>query len=220
MIRRCVIISMFVCAAVARSQSLRSPEVALPDAPAPILSGEAASPAWQNCALMAFQQTNGTTQPSQTPGQQSPEPADDGPDVTMFPHSKTARYWISGQTNTIFQAKPGFHSPYQGPNSFDNAPEYKTSLVETLFLGYQPHRNLRYNTDLLIDFESAGGRGLGRALQKYAAWQRESGGRCSQGVAIPQRTRLARHWRRAGIRVCSRATFHDIVRRRTFCSCN
>ncbi|HEX4036590.1 MAG TPA: carbohydrate porin [Acidobacteriaceae bacterium] len=86
------------------------------------------------------------------------------PQLTMFPHSQTARYWISGQANTIFQAKPGFHSPCQGPNSFDNAPEYKTSLVETLFLGYQPHRNLRYNTDLLLDLESAGGRGLGQAL--------------------------------------------------------
>ena len=82
----------------------------------------------------------------------------------MFPHSNTTRYWVSGQSNTIFQGKPGFHAPYQGPNSLDNAPEYKTSLVETLFLGYQPHRNLRYNTDLLLDLESAGGRGLGEAL--------------------------------------------------------
>ncbi len=82
----------------------------------------------------------------------------------MFPHSATAPWWISGQVNVIFQGKPGFHSPYQGPNSLDNASEYKTSMVETLFLGWQPHRNLRYNTDLLLDLESAGGRGLGQAL--------------------------------------------------------
>jgi high affinity Mn2+ porin len=82
----------------------------------------------------------------------------------MFPHSATARYWITGQANVIFQAKPGFHSPYQDRNSLDNAGEYKTSMVETLFLGLQPHRNLRYNTDLVLDLESAGGRGLGEAL--------------------------------------------------------
>ncbi|HEY1808926.1 MAG TPA: carbohydrate porin [Acidobacteriaceae bacterium] len=82
----------------------------------------------------------------------------------MFPHSPTAPWWISGQANVIFQGKPGFHSPYQGPNSLDNASEYKASLVETLFLGWQPHRSLRYNTDLLLDLESAGGRGIGQAL--------------------------------------------------------
>ena len=86
------------------------------------------------------------------------------PEVTMFPHSDTAPYWISGQLNVIYQANPGFHSPYQGPNSFHNAPEYKTSILDTLFLGFQPHRNLRYNTDFIVDFEEAGGRGLSEAL--------------------------------------------------------
>ena len=82
----------------------------------------------------------------------------------MFPHSSTAPWWISGQANVIFQGKPGFHSAYQGPNSLDNAAEYKTSIVDTLFLGWQPHHNRRYNTDLLLDLESAGGRGIGQAL--------------------------------------------------------
>lgn len=82
----------------------------------------------------------------------------------MLPHSQTAPYWISGQLNVIYQGKPGFHSLYQGPNSFDNAPEYKTSILDTLYLGYQPHRNLRYNTDFIVDWEEAGGRGLSEAL--------------------------------------------------------
>lgn len=105
------------------------------------------------------------------PAAQTASPHDSGPQkpaseaaLTMFRHSQTAPYWISGQFNVIFQGKPGFHSPYQGPNSLDSAPEYKTSMVETLFLGYQPHRHLRYNTDLLLHLESAGGRGLGEAL--------------------------------------------------------
>ncbi|HKR27521.1 MAG TPA: hypothetical protein VJS11_08695, partial [Acidobacteriaceae bacterium] len=75
--------------------------------------------------------------PAQLPTAQEPTPQSD-PQLTMFRHSQTAPYWISGQANVIFQGKPGFHSPYQGPNSFDSAEEYKTSMVETLFLGYQP----------------------------------------------------------------------------------
>lgn len=101
--------------------------------------------------------------PAPLPTAQQPAPQSD-PELTMFRHSQAAPYWISGQANVIFQAKPGFRSPYQGPNSLDNAPEYKTSMVETLYLGYQPHRHLRYNTDFLVDLESAGGRGLGEAL--------------------------------------------------------
>ena len=106
-----------------------------------------------------------STHSDETSGGQSDEktiPA--APDLTMFPHSNTARYWISGQLNVIYQANPGFHSPYQGPNSFHNAPEYKTSIVDTLYLGYQLHHNLRYNTDFIVDFEEAGGRGLSEAL--------------------------------------------------------
>ncbi|WP_158748454.1 carbohydrate porin [Acidobacterium sp. S8] len=86
------------------------------------------------------------------------------PDNTVFPHSDTTQWWISGQSNIIFQAHPSFHSPYQGQNSFHGAGEYKTSLVGTLFLGYQPHRNTRYNTDFIVDVESTGGRGLSQAL--------------------------------------------------------
>ncbi len=105
---------------------------------------------------------------SSTPDSQDTAPQEaqsaSQPQLTMFAHSTTARYWISGQANTIFQGKPGFHSRYEGSNSLDNAGEYKTSLVETLYLGLEPHRNLRYNTDLLLDVESAGGRGIGQAL--------------------------------------------------------
>jgi high affinity Mn2+ porin len=85
-------------------------------------------------------------------------------DVTIFPHSENAPYWISGQINIIFQAHPPFHSPYQGRNSLVGAGEYKTSFVGTLFLGYQPHKNTRYNTDFIVNIESAGGRGLSQAL--------------------------------------------------------
>ena len=124
----------------------------LPSAPAPRVGVS---------VPMEAAQTDQQRQPSPA---ETPAPPSDAPAMTMFPHSDSTRYWISGQANVIFQGKPGFHSPYQGPNSLDSAEEYKTSLVETLYLGFQPHRNLRYNTDFLVDVESAGGRGLGEAL--------------------------------------------------------
>ncbi len=82
----------------------------------------------------------------------------------MFPHSETAPYWISGQLNVISQANPRFHSPYHGPNSFRSVPADRTSILDTLYLGYQPDRNLRYNTDFIVDFEETAGRGLSNAL--------------------------------------------------------
>jgi high affinity Mn2+ porin len=93
--------------------------------------------------------------------------------VTMFPHSLTTPWLVAGQTNIIFQAHPGFHSPYEGPNSFRNSAEYKTSLLGTLYLGYQLQRfhrrepstrSKRYNTDFILALESSGGRGLSEAL--------------------------------------------------------
>jgi len=86
------------------------------------------------------------------------------PIVTMFPHPDGRRYWLSGQANIIFQGRLPFHSPYEGPNSFRNSAEYKTSIVSTLYAAVRPTRSIRYNTDLILDVESAGGRGLSEAL--------------------------------------------------------
>jgi high affinity Mn2+ porin len=104
----------------------------------------------------------------------STENADDSNELlTMFPHSETAPWFVAGQANIIFQAHPSFHSPYQSTNSLHGAGEYKTSLLGTLYLGYQLGRGVRgetptwserYNTDFIADFESSGGRGLSQAL--------------------------------------------------------
>jgi hypothetical protein len=84
--------------------------------------------------------------------------------LTMFPHSVTAPYWVSGQANSILQAHGHFHSPYQGPNSLIDDVEEKASEVTTLYLGYQLRPDTRYNTDLIVDFENAGGRGISQSL--------------------------------------------------------
>jgi len=86
------------------------------------------------------------------------------PMTTMAPHSDHAPWWLSGQANIIFQGRPAFHSDYESTNSFRNSAEYKTSLVGTLFTAVRATKSTRYNTDLILDFESAGGRGLSQAL--------------------------------------------------------
>lgn len=104
-----------------------------------------------------------------------PDGIEDGPDkqLTVFPHPDSAPWFAAGQANIIFQAHPGFHSLYEGTNSFRSGGEYKTSLLGTLSLGYQLGRGIRgetpawserYNTDFIADFESSGGRGLSEAL--------------------------------------------------------
>ncbi len=84
--------------------------------------------------------------------------------LTMAPHSESAPYWVSGQANSILQLHGHFHSPYEGDNSLRDTFEAKASEVATLYLGYQWHANTRYNTDFIVDFENAGGRGISQAL--------------------------------------------------------
>jgi high affinity Mn2+ porin len=90
---------------------------------------------------------------------QSTSPSDD-PVVTLFPHSQTSRYWISGQDNIIFQSHPSFDAAYSGPNSFRSEAEHATSNVASIFLGYQVSRS----TEVFADAESAAGGGLSDAL--------------------------------------------------------
>ena len=84
----------------------------------------------------------------------------ESPLTTVFPHSPTAPWWISGQVNTIFQAHPDFHALYSGPNSLSAQAENATSIVLTLYTGYA----FSERTEVLFDLESAGGGGLSDAL--------------------------------------------------------
>lgn len=150
---RIAVWGLLLCPLVAGAQT-----APLPDAPAP-----APQSAVRDHSSLEF--TEGAVPATAADHNSAPEPQPaESAGLTMFPHSQRAPYWISGQLNVIFQSKPGFHSAYQGPNSFDNAGEYKTSILDTLYLGYQPHRDLRYNTDFIVDWEEAGGRGLSEAL--------------------------------------------------------
>jgi len=100
-------------------------------------------------------------------GEQTPEERnqhEDIPVLTMAPHPEGTWYWLSGQANVIFQGRLPFHSPYEGTNSFRNSAEYKTSLLGTLYAAVRPTRSIRYATDLILNVESTGGRGLSEAL--------------------------------------------------------
>lgn len=85
-------------------------------------------------------------------------------DLTMFSHPEDARYLLAAQANIIFQAHPGFHSPYEGAHSLLARGEYKTSLLGTIYTGYELNTNPRFDTDLIFDVEEAVGRGVSEAL--------------------------------------------------------
>jgi high affinity Mn2+ porin len=97
---------------------------------------------------------------SRCDGQDKGNEAPDASPATVFPHSETARWWVSGQVNIVFQAHPDFHALYSGPNSLSARAEHATSRVLTLYTGYQ----LSKHTEALFDLESAGGRGISDAL--------------------------------------------------------
>jgi high affinity Mn2+ porin len=107
-------------------------------------------------ALLASVAYGQSDLPSDTDGNAVP----DDPLVTMFQHSETSRYWVSGQDNIIFQYHPAFHALYSGTNSLQPHADYATSNVSTLFLGYE----LSKNTEAFLDLEEASGGGLSDAL--------------------------------------------------------
>ena len=91
-----------------------------------------------------------------------PNPASDAAadPETMFPHFKSTRFWLTGQTNFIFQTHPPFHADYSGPHSLSPDYEKATSRVLTLYTGLR----IDHSTELLVDIEEAGGAALSTGL--------------------------------------------------------
>ena len=103
-------------------------------------------------------QTQQAPVPNPSAENQADPPAADS--LTLFPHSQTSRWWISGQANIILQWHSDFPAAYSGPNSLHSHAENATSKVYTLFLGYQ----LGNSTEVFLDIESAGGHGISDSL--------------------------------------------------------
>lgn len=109
---------------------------------------------WIAAALPVF----GQNAPEANPAANSAVAED--PTPTMVPHSQTARYWVSGQNNNIFQYHPSFFAEYSGPNSLRSRADNAISNVSTLFLGYE----LSTHTEVFADVEEASGGGLSDGL--------------------------------------------------------
>jgi hypothetical protein len=92
----------------------------------------------------------------------NPEQSSDplGDTLTLFPHSESSRWWVSGQANIILQWHDSFPAKYSGANSLRSHAENATSKLYTLYLGYQ----LSHTTEVFLDMESTGGHGISDAL--------------------------------------------------------
>jgi high affinity Mn2+ porin len=122
---------------------------------------EAISKGWRVAALACLLMYAGwMAAQDEAANSAAPTDSTDNPAVTMFPHSQTARWWVSGQDNIISQWHPSFDAKYSGPNSFKTHPEHATSNIATLFTGLQ----LSSTTEIFMHFEAAAGGGLSDAL--------------------------------------------------------
>ena len=111
-------------------------------------------------SLAALAHAQGAPPGQPAPQTESAPPADADQPTTVFPHSESSRYWVSGQTNVILQWHPSFPAKYTGANSLQPAGENATSQVLTLFTGLE----LTHTTEVLVDAEVAAGRGLSSVL--------------------------------------------------------
>ena len=78
----------------------------------------------------------------------------------LLEHPSNSRIWLSGQINLIHQQHPSFFAKYTGENSLRPDREKATSQVFTLYTGVR----VSHSGEVLIDIESAGGRGISDAL--------------------------------------------------------
>jgi high affinity Mn2+ porin len=115
----------------------------------------------QNPSQAPPAQTEQTGGPSgdQAPGGSTSDSVSADP-VTVFPHSETSRYWISGQANIVFQWHGAFPAQYSGTNSFTPWAQSATTHVLTLYTGYE----VAHWTEGFCDVEYATGNGVGRAF--------------------------------------------------------
>jgi len=105
---------------------------------------------------------SGTAQTSTPSSDQAPtsSSSNDSDPLTVFPHSETSRYWISGQANIVFQWHPTFPAQYTGTNSLTPWAQSATTHVLTLYTGYE----IAHWTEGFCDIEYATGGGIGHAF--------------------------------------------------------
>lgn len=107
--------------------------------------------------------------------------------ITMFPHSDSTRWWISGQANIILQWHPSFPSKYSGANSLSAPAQSATSRVFTLYTGYE----LTDTTEVFADIEDSTGGGIGNSVG-LAGYSNLDVVRTAAGIPLSHAPYLAR----------------------------
>jgi high affinity Mn2+ porin len=142
------------------------------------------------CLAMPLRASAQDSAPDNPAAQTSaPAPAESAPEdtLTVFPHSETSRYWISGQANIILQWHPSFPAQYTGTNSLTPGAQSATTHVLTLYTGYE----LSDTTEVFADAEYATGGGIGHAFG-LAGYTNLDSVRTVQGTALSTAPYLAR----------------------------
>lgn len=124
---------------------------------------------------------------AQTSSADAAEPSTDAPVATLFSHSESSRFWISGQANIILQWHPSFPAKYSGPNSLTPQPQSSTTRVLTLYTAYR----LSATTEVLADVEDSTGGGIGNAVGLAGLTDLDAV-RTSQGIPLSRVPYLAR----------------------------
>ncbi len=128
-----------------------------------------------------------TAKPNASADPAAPAAAASSDHLTLFPHSDTARYWISGQANVVLQGHLKFAAQYSGPNSLTAWAQSATTHVLTLYTGYQ----LTRTTEVFADMEDATGSGIGNA-DGLAGYTNMDSVRLANGVPLSKGPYLAR----------------------------
>jgi len=160
----------------------------LPSGPGSADQQALAAPPLQSPAPDAPQDSSAgqTTSQSNPQPQSDSDPAGTAP-LTLFPHSESSRYWISGQANVVFQWHPTFPASYSGPNSLSAPAQSATTHILTLYTGYE----LTHTTEVIADLEYATGGGIGTAFG-LAGYTNLDSVRTVQGVPLAETPYLAR----------------------------
>jgi high affinity Mn2+ porin len=132
-------------------------------------------------------QSPGPSAPDSNAGQSSGGESVPSDPLSVFPHSDTSRYWISGQANIILQWHPTFPAKYSGPNSLSAPAQSATTHILTLYTGYE----LSHTTEVLADAEYATGGGIGSAFG-LAGYTNLDSVRTVQGIPLAEVPYLAR----------------------------
>ncbi len=138
-------------------------------------------------AAFAGQSPGGNGGPSAQATQPAQPDSGSSDPETLFPHTETGRYWISGQANVILQGHPAFREEYSGPNSLTNWAQSATTHVLTLYTGYE----LTHTTEVFADLEDATGDGIGNA-NGLAGYSNMDSVRLVEGMPLSKEPYLAR----------------------------